>query len=242
MRRAFWGTPPECVHTPTVVFRSCLPAALDMLFLRAQLYAMVGRRADAERMITRYRQQSTSEDIGVRDASVGMTYDVPPRSSRQCPQVHQPLDRRGLGAHMRSGSDPVRAGLCFSATRSPLQAIPRPDRVGAIPHCRAVKAGWAGNQGPTLPNWLLQQFGKLDSYVFHLGPQRRLRISPQGEIMLICADATARNLGCRLCSGLQLAQQAQYVCWDTARHLVGDLGPDGGSAHEVISTRERPRR
>jgi eukaryotic-like serine/threonine-protein kinase len=48
-------------------------AAVDELFLRAQMYAMVGRRAAAERMIVRYRQ-ITTEEIGFRDALVGVTY------------------------------------------------------------------------------------------------------------------------------------------------------------------------
>jgi serine/threonine-protein kinase len=52
-------------------------SAVDELFLRAQLYAMVGRRAAAERMIARYRR-TTSEAIGWRDAMVGTTYTYLP--------------------------------------------------------------------------------------------------------------------------------------------------------------------
>jgi eukaryotic-like serine/threonine-protein kinase len=52
-------------------------SAADQLFLRAQLYAMVSRRAAAERMIARYRR-TTSEDIGFRDAMVGLTYTYLP--------------------------------------------------------------------------------------------------------------------------------------------------------------------
>ena len=52
--------------------------ALDELALRAQLYAMVGKRAEAEQMIARYRQQAASEGAGVPDALVGMTYTYLP--------------------------------------------------------------------------------------------------------------------------------------------------------------------
>ena len=111
----------------------------DMLFLRAQLYAMAGRRAEAERMIARYRQ-TNRVDIATRDKALGMTYTYlpdPPDSAIK--YIRRSIDA-GWGRICEPGA--IRfAPECVCAKRSPLQAIPRADCVGAIPHCRAVKPG-----------------------------------------------------------------------------------------------------